>query len=46
MEWIIKKEKNVEFFVEKPYEVVKENVIFNERVIDIDEKDIGKYPNA
>ena len=46
VEWVVRKEKNVEFFVEKPYEVIKENVIFNEKVIDIDEKDIANYPNA
>lgn len=36
----------VERIVEKPYDVIKENVIWTDRVIDIEEKDISKYPGA
>ena len=35
-----------ERIVEKPYEVIRENVQWNERIIDIDERDIRKYPSA
>ncbi len=34
----------VERIVQRPYEVIKENVTFQDRYLDIDEKEVGKYP--
>jgi hypothetical protein len=39
-------ETAVERIVEKPYDVVRENIIWTDRVIDVDERDIKKYPSA
>ena len=36
----------VEKIVEVPYEVIKENIIWNEKTIDIHESKIGDYPGA
>lgn len=41
-----RREKNVDVFVEKTYDVYKENVIFQDKVIDIKESEIKNYPNA
>ena len=39
-------DKEYERIVEVPYDVIRENVIFQENVIDIDERDLGNYRNA
>lgn len=39
-------EKQYDRIVEVPYDVVRENVIFDEKVLEIDEREISKYPNA
>lgn len=36
----------VEKVVHRPYEIIRENVIYTENVIDIDERDIGRFPGA
>lgn len=36
----------VERIVNKPYDVIRENVIWNDKIVDIDERDIRKYPQA
>lgn len=38
--------KPVEKIVEKPYDVFKENIVYKNKYIDIDEKDIYRYPNC
>ena len=39
-------DKEYERIVEKPFDVVRENIIFNEKMIEIDESDIKKYKDA
>lgn len=39
-------DKPYEKIVEVPYEVIREDVHFNERILDVDENDIGRYPDA
>ena len=39
-------EKPYERVVERPYEVVKENLIYRDKIIDIDERDLHRYPSA
>ena len=39
-------DKPYEKIVEVPYEVVREDVQFRERILDVDEKDVGRYPDA
>ena len=39
-------DKEYERLVEKPFDVVRENIIFNEKMIEIDESDIKKYKDA
>jgi len=34
----------VERVVQKPYDVIRENVTYQDRFVDIDERDLGKYP--
>ena len=39
-------DKPYETIVEKPYEVIRENVVWNEKIVDVDERDIGRYKDA
>ena len=39
-------DKPYEKIVEVPYDVVRENLIYRENYRDIDERDVGNYPNA
>lgn len=36
-------EKKVERIVKKPYEVIKENIIYKDKIIDIDEGELQNY---
>lgn len=36
----------VERIVNKPYDVIKENIVWNDKIIDIDERDLKKFPQA
>lgn len=39
-------DKEYEKIVEVPYDVVRENIIFQENIIDIDERDLARYKDA
>ncbi len=39
-------DKEYEKIVEVPYDVVRENIIFKEQYVDIDERDLGRYKDA
>ena len=39
-------ERPYERIVQCPYDVVRENVTYTENVVDVDERDIGRYPGA
>ena len=36
----------VERLVPRPFDSIRENVVYTERIIDVDERDVGDYPDA